>query len=225
MQVNHDALFSATTDLSTLTYLGVLLCKMTTAQVEALAAKPNRKDTKGAVPYMVLRAAIAKKLAEGDWKTAFAAGTLQVETPAEKAAKAANAQAEAQAKAANAQAGAEASGPWQQAEAEEAEATGSTGPQAESKASTESKGKGRPRNILTGAYHVAKRPGTKSTEASDPAKWEIWQHIWGCRTFEEFYKNAPEKASRSSGKPITRQSELNWALKQGWIVPGEKQAA
>src|SRR5574337_385479 len=154
MQVNHDALFSATTDLSTLTYLGVLLCKMTTAQVEALAAKPNRKDTKGAVPYMVLRAAIAKKLAEGDWKTAFAAGTLQVETPAEKAAKAANAQAEAQAKAANAQAGAEASGPWQQAEAEEAEATGSTGPQAESKASTESKGKGRPRNILTGAYHV-----------------------------------------------------------------------
>src|SRR5574340_178676 len=164
MQVNHDALFSATTDLSTLTYLGILLCKMTTAQVEALAAKPNRKDTKGAVPYMVLRAAIAKKLAEGDWNTAFAAGTLQVEPPAEKAAKAAKAQAEAQAKAANAQAGAEASGPWQQAEAEEAETTGSTGPQAESK--TKARAPKGAKVPTSGAYTLGK---PYSGKFNDPA--------------------------------------------------------
>lgn len=68
----------------------------------------------------------------------------------------------------------------------------------------------------TGAYKVAKRAG--SAEA-DPGKWEIWQHVWTCTSFEEFFAKAPAKGVTKTGRVITASSEMSWAIKSGWIVP------
>lgn len=68
----------------------------------------------------------------------------------------------------------------------------------------------------TGAYKVAKRSG--SMEA-DPGKWEIWQHVWACSSFEEYFAKSPAKGVTKTGRVITAASEMGWAIKSGWIVP------
>lgn len=72
---------------------------------------------------------------------------------------------------------------------------------------------------LTGAYVVANRNGSKCTAESDPDKWQIWQHIWTCNTFEEYFSKAPKKGTTAKGRVITASSEMLWAVKSGWIKP------
>ncbi len=237
MQVTHDTLFAAELAFADLASIATILCGMTKDQLDALAAKPNRGKARNAPPYMVLRATVAKKLAEGDWRVSYTAGALHHEVPSELQAKAQAAEEAAtqQAKGApHEQAEAEEAAtqqakgaPHEQAEAEEAEASGQGEPERTTQADAQNgaqqeqpKARAARGAKQEGAYHVAKRPGTKSTEATDPAKWAIWQHVWECSTFEDFYAKAPAKATRSTGKPITAASEIGWALKQGWIVPG-----
>lgn len=71
---------------------------------------------------------------------------------------------------------------------------------------------------LTGAYRVAKR-GLKCTVESDPAKFALWQFVWECKSFEEYFAKAPAKAVTRTNRIITATSEMLWAVKCGWIVP------
>ena len=77
--------------------------------------------------------------------------------------------------------------------------------------------KGGARSKLTGAYEIVKRSGP--TAESDPAKWEIWQHVWANTSFEAFFKAAPAKGLTKTGRLITAASEIQWAVKSGWIKP------
>lgn len=72
---------------------------------------------------------------------------------------------------------------------------------------------------LEGAYEVVCKTKLKCTAESDPDKWAIWQHIWECNSFEEFFNKAPAKGARRSGKPISAASEIRWAVERGWIKP------
>ena len=72
-----------------------------------------------------------------------------------------------------------------------------------------------------GAYKVIKRPASPSVNGGHAGKWEIWQHIWACTSFEEFFAKCPAKAVKSDKSIITASSEMRWALKQGWIAPVE----
>lgn len=71
---------------------------------------------------------------------------------------------------------------------------------------------------LKGAYEVVKR-GLKASEESDPGKWAIWQHIWNCTTFEEYFAKAPKKSVTRTNRVITASSEIRWAIKSKWIKP------
>lgn len=71
---------------------------------------------------------------------------------------------------------------------------------------------------LKGAYTVEKK-GVKCTEETDPGKWAIWQHIWACSSFEEYFQKAPKKAVTRTGRVITASSEMRWALKSKWVKP------
>lgn len=75
---------------------------------------------------------------------------------------------------------------------------------------------------LAGAYYVAKKPTSASVLGGDAGKWEIWQHVWNCASFEEFFKAAPAKGVTSTNRPISASTEINWAVKSGWIVAGVK---
>lgn len=78
-----------------------------------------------------------------------------------------------------------------------------------------------PRSKLTGAYYVAKRPASASVNDGDAGKWEIWQHVWTCTSFEEYFAKAPKKGFTSAtNRAITASTEINWAVKSGWIKPG-----
>lgn len=68
----------------------------------------------------------------------------------------------------------------------------------------------------TGAYKVVKRAGVAEADAG---KWEIWQHVWSCSSFEEYFEKAPAKGVTKTGRVITAASEMSWAIKAGWIVP------
>ena len=68
----------------------------------------------------------------------------------------------------------------------------------------------------TGAYKVAKRSGSMEADAG---KWEIWQHVWSCSSFEEYFAKSPTKGVTKTGRVITAASEMGWAIKSGWIVP------
>lgn len=68
----------------------------------------------------------------------------------------------------------------------------------------------------TGAYKVAKRAGNAEADAG---KWEIWQHVWSCSSFEEYFAKAPAKGVTKTGRVITAASEMSWAIKSGWVVP------
>lgn len=72
-------------------------------------------------------------------------------------------------------------------------------------------------STLTGAYRVAKN-NLKATEQSDPGKWAIWQHVWACKTFEEYFAKAPKKGTTKTGRVITAASEMRWAVNKGWVV-------
>ena len=72
------------------------------------------------------------------------------------------------------------------------------------------------RTPRTGAYKVAKRSGSMETDAG---KWEIWQHVWSCSSFEEYFTKSPAKGVTKTGRVITAASEMGWAIKSGWIVP------
>lgn len=75
---------------------------------------------------------------------------------------------------------------------------------------------------LTGAY-VVKKQGVKCSAETDAGKWEIWQHVWACQSFEEFFAKCPAKGVTSkTNRVITARSEILWALKSKWI---EKVAA
>lgn len=86
-----------------------------------------------------------------------------------------------------------------------------------SKASSKATGAPRAKSNLSGAYTLLKK-GLRA-ELSDP-KWEIWNHIYECTTFEEVFAKAPAKVVKTGGKTFASPTtELGWALKQGWIVP------
>lgn len=72
---------------------------------------------------------------------------------------------------------------------------------------------------LKGNYKVVKTNGLKATAETDPGKWTIWQHVWSCSSFEEYFSKAPKKAVTRTGRIITASSEMRWAVKCGWIVP------
>lgn len=77
----------------------------------------------------------------------------------------------------------------------------------------------------TGKYKVAKRPASGSVNGDDAGKWEIWQHVWNCTSFEEYFAKAPAKgATSATNRIITASMEMNWALKSGWIVPEAAEA-
>lgn len=71
---------------------------------------------------------------------------------------------------------------------------------------------------MVGAYAVVKA-GVKCTVETDPGKWAIWQHVWACGSFEEFFATAPAKGVTKTGRVITARSEIQWAMKSGWIKP------
>lgn len=71
----------------------------------------------------------------------------------------------------------------------------------------------------TGAYRVVNSKGLKCTEASDPEKYALWQFVWQCKTFEEYYAKAPKKAVTRTNRIITAASEMAWAIKSGWVMP------
>jgi hypothetical protein len=70
-----------------------------------------------------------------------------------------------------------------------------------------------------GAYKVVNRNGLKCTAESDPEKFALWQFIFNCNTFEQYYAQAPKKAVTRTNRIITAASEMGWAIKCGWIVP------
>lgn len=72
---------------------------------------------------------------------------------------------------------------------------------------------------LTGPYYVAKQ-GVKCTAETDPGKWAIWQHVWACHSFEEFFLKAPKAQVTRTGRYVTARSEMRWAVERGWVKMG-----
>jgi hypothetical protein len=72
---------------------------------------------------------------------------------------------------------------------------------------------------MTGNYTIVKRTGLKASAETDSGKWEIWQHVWACNSFEEFFAKAPAKGTTKTGRIITARSEIKWAMLSGWIKP------
>lgn len=70
----------------------------------------------------------------------------------------------------------------------------------------------------TGKYKVNKRTTNPSSNGGDAGKWAIWEHIWSCTSFEEYFTKAPAKSTKASGTVITASSEMLYAMKNGWIV-------
>lgn len=87
------------------------------------------------------------------------------------------------------------------------------------KAGANKRGTGAPRaSKLTGGYVVVKK-GLKCTAEQDPEKYAMWQHVWNCSSFEQFFAAAPAKAITKTGRIITAASEMGWAVKSGWVKP------
>jgi hypothetical protein len=78
---------------------------------------------------------------------------------------------------------------------------------------------------LSGAYYVAKKSTSASVSGGDEGKWAIWQHIWNCSSFEEYFAKCPPKSTKKSGTIISAASEMNYAVRTGMIVPGVKPEA
>lgn len=70
--------------------------------------------------------------------------------------------------------------------------------------------------VLKGAYKVVKMRDM----SKDEGKQAIWKHVWECTTFEDYFAKCPTKSMTSStNRIISASSEIQWALKSGWIVP------
>ncbi len=65
------------------------------------------------------------------------------------------------------------------------------------------------------------------TNGGDAGMWEIWQHIWNCTSFEDYFAKCPAKGIKSGGKgsAISASSEMNYAVRSGFIVLGPKPEA
>lgn len=74
-----------------------------------------------------------------------------------------------------------------------------------------------------GHYVVVNCKGLKCTAESDPEKFNLWQHVWNSKTFEEYYANAPKKAVTRTQRIITAASEMAWAIKSGWVRPATEE--
>jgi hypothetical protein len=70
---------------------------------------------------------------------------------------------------------------------------------------------------LKGSYTVVTRKGLKCTIDTDPEKTALWDFVWNCNTFEQYFATAPKKAITRTGRIITASSEIRWAVKSGWI--------
>lgn len=84
------------------------------------------------------------------------------------------------------------------------------------KAGANNKRKAATASKLTGEYEVVKKAGNAE---ADEGKWAIWQHVWACKSFEEFFAKAPAKGVTKTNRVVTAASEIGWALKSGWIKP------
>lgn len=70
---------------------------------------------------------------------------------------------------------------------------------------------------LSGEYHVVKARDM----SKDAGKQAIWEHVWACKSFEDFFAKSPAKSTTSAtGRVISASSEIQWALKSGWIKVG-----
>lgn len=76
-----------------------------------------------------------------------------------------------------------------------------------------------PSRKLQGEYVVVRKDGLKCTAETDPGKWDIWQHVWECNNFEQYFAKAPKKSVTRTGRVITASSEMLWAVKCGWVKP------
>lgn len=76
---------------------------------------------------------------------------------------------------------------------------------------------------LSGAYIVVRKDGLRCTQESDPEKYALWQFVWNCKTFEEYFATAPAKAVTRTQRIITASSEMLWAIKCGWVKPVAQQ--
>lgn len=75
------------------------------------------------------------------------------------------------------------------------------------------------KQALAGPYVVVTKERCKCTAETDAGKYEIWQHVWQCNTFEQYFAQAPKKAVTKTGRVITAASEINWAVARGWVKP------
>lgn len=73
-------------------------------------------------------------------------------------------------------------------------------------------------DVLEGGYIVVTMERLQASEQTDSAKWVLWKIIWQCTSFEQLERRAPKEVFTSStGRRITWQTEVRWALRQGWI--------
>lgn len=75
----------------------------------------------------------------------------------------------------------------------------------------------------SGSYTIDPRGTRFADPATDSGRWEIWQHIWACRNFADYFAKAPRSATkntRSGSHPITRESEMAYALALRYVLPG-----
>lgn len=72
----------------------------------------------------------------------------------------------------------------------------------------------KPRTTLTGEYEIVKRVNAANDAAKDAA---LRQHIWTSGTFEEYFSKADPKYVSATGRVVTANDEIRWAIKCGWI--------
>lgn len=89
-------------------------------------------------------------------------------------------------------------------------------------ANTKSASSGGAKSKLSGEYHVVK----VVPQDKDAGKQEIWQHVWSCTSFEDFFAKSPVKgATTATNRVISASSEIGYAVKVGWIKVGPKPVA
>jgi hypothetical protein len=73
-----------------------------------------------------------------------------------------------------------------------------------------------------GSYTIDRRAGIRCAE-EDPGRWRIWQHIWECRTFQDYHSKAPwetvTQTPRCKPHRVTRKMEMVYCLAMGYVIP------
>src|SRR5574337_1294316 len=75
----------------------------------------------------------------------------------------------------------------------------------------------------SGSYTIDPRNTRFADPATDPGRWEIWQHIWECRNFADYFARAPKRATKhmpSGTQTVTPESEMVYALALRYVIPG-----